>query len=148
VWGHAPWVPASHRRHDDARAEQYLGRDEVGPPLFIVGGARSGTSVGRVLRWRRTHDDVLVIRYDAFTQSPEATFGRVRIPRRAVEPEAVREKHPDPGRWRGDPFLWNEIMPVTKDWRDVTLDEAAAIQNQLAHVMANLGYERYATDVR
>jgi ribosomal protein L34E len=102
-------------------------------------------SLGRVLRWTRDHRNLRMIRYEDFTRRPERTFSGVcEFLKESDEPHAVEEQDPDLGRWKGDPHLWGEIVPATKNWRDfITADEADVIQTTLAYVMDRIGYEPY-----
>jgi hypothetical protein len=104
-----------------------------------------GASTERALRWRERNGNLLMIAYEAFTSSPESEFDAVcAFLDEPVEAEALRDEHPDPGRWRGDPYLWDRIVPVTKDWRDfVSPGEVRAIQDRLGAMMSMLGYDRY-----
>ena len=102
-------------------------------------------SVHRVLEWSRGHENLLMVRYEDFTGHPAREFREIcEFLGEPFEPQAVRESNPDPGRWRGDPHLWGEIVPVTKDWRDhMSWSEADLIQNALSETMTRLGYEPY-----
>jgi hypothetical protein len=102
-------------------------------------------SIERVFRWTRGHGNLRMIRYEDFTRHPAREFERIcEFLREPYEPQAVREGRPDFGRWRGDPHLWGEIVPVTKNWRDyIREDEADVIQTALSDVMGRLGYEPY-----
>jgi Sulfotransferase family len=104
-----------------------------------------GRSTARALRWAASHDDLHLVSYERFTSAPEVAFADVcRFLGEPVEPEAVREPRPDVGRWRGDPHLWGEIVPTTKDWRDfVTATEMSELQERLAPPMRALGYAPY-----
>jgi hypothetical protein len=86
-----------------------------------------------------------MIKYEEFTQHPAAIFEDIcRFLEEPFEPQAVQETDPDLNRWRVDPHLWGEIVPVTKNWRDyMTPAEADVIQRALSHVMTRLGYDRY-----
>lgn len=86
-----------------------------------------------------------MIRYEDFARRPDRTFSGVcEFLMEPYEPHAVEEQDPDFGRWKGDPHLWGEIVPVTKNWRDlITADEADVIQTTLADVLDRLGYEPY-----
>jgi hypothetical protein len=104
-----------------------------------------GASTERALRWRERNGNLLMVAYEAFTSSPESEFAAVcAFLDEPVETAAVREEHPDPGRWRGDPHLWGRIVRVTKDWRDfVSPGEVRTIQDRLGATMSMLGYDRY-----
>jgi hypothetical protein len=103
------------------------------------------TSVERVLTWRGAHPNLEMIRYEDFTRDPAGVFRTVcAFLDEPDEPQAVREPRPDLARWRGDPHLWGEIVPATKDWRDhITAEEANLIQSRLSDIMGRLGYEPY-----
>jgi hypothetical protein len=105
------------------------------------------TSFGRVRRWTRSHRNLAMVRYEAFTTDPGETFAELcGFLGEPFDPAAIEEPDPDYGRWRGDPHLWAEIVTSTKDWRDhMTSDEAALVQDHLADVMDELGYEAYPT---
>jgi hypothetical protein len=104
-------------------------------------------STGRVLDWlARGNQNLLMVRYDDFSRSPQREFARVcRFLDEVVDPSVVVENEPDLGRWRGDPHLWGQIVPVTKRWQDfMSMAEAQHIQRRLAGMMKRLGYPPYA----
>ncbi len=102
-------------------------------------------STSRALAWRDRHDNLMMLSYRRFTESPERAFADVcGFLGEPADPAAVREDRPEPGRWAGDPHLWAEIVPVTKDWRDhVSREEVAIVQDRLRHLMTALGYDPY-----
>lgn len=102
-------------------------------------------SIERVISWTHGHGNLRMIRYEDFTRQPASEFQQIcEFLREPYEPQALIERRPDLGRWRGDPHLWGEIVPVTKNWRDyIREDEAEVIQSALSDVMARLGYEPY-----
>jgi Sulfotransferase family len=103
------------------------------------------TSLMRILTHVEAHQNLLMVRYEDFTQRPAEVFESIcRFLDECFEPRAVEERDPDLHRWKGDPHLWGEIVPVTKDWRAyMSSAEAEIIQGALSHVMAWLGYDRY-----
>jgi hypothetical protein len=103
------------------------------------------TSTSRALAWRDRHDNLMMLSYRDFTSTPEHAFAQVcGFLGEPADPAAVREGRPEPGRWAGDPHLWAEIVPVTKDWRDhVSPDEVSIVQYRLGRLMTALGYARY-----
>jgi hypothetical protein len=105
--------------------------------------ASYAASTERVFGWVAEHANLMMVRYEAFTSYPERELRSIcGFLGERFDPEMVRE--PNPERWRGDPHLWGEIVPVTKDWRDhIEYPEAEAIQTALADVMRRLGYRRY-----
>ena len=146
VHRHPVDVFASYRRR--ASADPNAGWAVLSVDAFCVDWMRSTT---RALRWRDAHENLHLVRYETFTSSPEETFADIcRFLNEPAEPDAVREDRPDVGRWRGDPHLWGEIVPQTKDWREfVTSAEVEAIQRRLDAPMARLGYApRDAADAR
>ena len=106
---------------------------------------RYETSLDHVRRWRREHRNLALVRYEAFTTDPAGTFAQIcAFLDEPFEADAVEEPNPEHGRWRGDPYLWDRIAVVTKDWRDhLTAAEARSIQDRLADVMDELAYEPY-----
>jgi hypothetical protein len=104
-----------------------------------------GTAVVQVLGWTDAHWNLRMIRYEDFTRRPDREFEAIcEFLREPYESDAVTEQTPDLGRWKGDPYLWGEIIPVTKNWRDfITVDEANVIQTGLGQIMDRLGYEPY-----
>ena len=102
-------------------------------------------SVGRVLTWSAHHRNLLMVRYESFVRHPATVFSDIcNFLQEPFEPEAVEEPNPDLDRWRGDPHLWGEIVPSTKDWRDhISTSDVDIIQTALADVMERLGYEPY-----
>lgn len=107
--------------------------------------ASYAASTERVLGWVAEHANLMMVRYEAFTSYPERELRSIcAFLGEPFDPEMVREPNPDLERWRGDPHLWGEIVPVTKDWRDhIEYAEAEVIQTALADVMRRLGYRRY-----
>jgi hypothetical protein len=134
-------VFSSYRRRarDDPAA---VWARQLSPADFCRGYERS---VQRVLRWSETHDDLLMVRYEHFTRQPAREFRVIcEFLQEPFEPQAVLEPNPDPGRWQGDPHLWGDIVPVTKDWRDhMSASEAEVIQSALSDTIKRLGYEPY-----
>ena len=86
-----------------------------------------------------------MIKYEDFTQHPDREFAEIcEFLMEPYESQAVKEEAPYFGRWQGDPHLWGEIVPVTKNWRDyIEPEEADVIQITLSGVMDRLGYEPY-----
>ena len=103
------------------------------------------SSVERVLRWTADQANLLMVRYERFVRHPGEELSHIcGFLEEPFEPQAVQEHDPDLNRWRADPHLWGEIVPVTKDWRDhISRSEARIIQTALLPVMARLGYEPY-----
>lgn len=99
----------------------------------------------RALDWQDQRRNLHMIRYEDFTRHPAREFRTIcEFLEEPFEPQAVREPNPDLNRWRGDPLLWGEIVPATKDWRDhMTAPEADVIQSRLSQVMGRLGYDPY-----
>jgi hypothetical protein len=128
------------RRARDDPAASWAAR--LSPEGFCEGYE---ASVERVLRWADDHRNLRMIRYEDFTRHPARTFEEIcRFLGEPFEPQAVEEPDPDLSRWRSDPHLWGEIVPVTKNWRDyMTPAEADVIQRALSSVMARLGYDGY-----
>lgn len=103
-------------------------------------------STNRVLDWVASgRRNLLMIPYEGFVGAPLEEFARLcEFLEEAFDPSAVEESDPHPGRWRGDPHLWGEIVPITKRWQDyVSVPEAEFIQARLARTMERLGYEPY-----
>jgi hypothetical protein len=103
-------------------------------------------STERVLAWlARGNENLRLVRYEAFTQDPDAEFERIcAFLDEPFEREAVEERHPDLTRWRGDPLLWGPVVRQTRAWTDyVTAAEAEYLQQRLLPVMDALGYEPY-----
>jgi hypothetical protein len=104
-------------------------------------------SIERVLGWVAERANLRMVRYEDFTTHPERELSSIcEFLGEPFDPEMVRERKPDLDRWRGDPHLWGEIVPFTKDWRDhIDAAEADVIQTALADVMRRLGYEPYGS---
>jgi hypothetical protein len=103
-------------------------------------------STERALAWLASgNDNLRLVRYEAFTQDPDAEFERIcGFLDEPFEPEAVEERHPDLTRWRGDPLLWGPVVRQTRSWTDhVTAAEAEYVQQRLRPTMEALGYECY-----
>jgi hypothetical protein len=103
-------------------------------------------STERVLGWlARGNDNLRLVRYERFTEDPDAEFRRIcAFMDEPFEQEAVEERHPDFTRWRGDPLLWGPVVRQTRTWADqVTTAEADYLQQRLRPVMDALGYEPY-----
>jgi Sulfotransferase family len=143
VYRHPVDVFSSYRRraHDDPQAAWAA---ELTPELFSTSYA---ASVERVLRWIDRRPSLRMVRYETFTSHPEQELRSIcDFLGEAFDPEMTMEREPHPGRWRGDPLLWGEIVPVTKDWHDhMDVVEADAIQANLAGVMERLDYPPYSS---
>lgn len=143
VYRHPVDVFSSYRRRgqDDPDAAWAAG---LTPQLFSTSYA---ASVDRVLRWVSTRPTLRMVRYETFTSHPEQELRRIcGFLGEPFDPEMTTEREPHPGRWRGDPLLWSEIVPTTKDWRDhIDVAEADAIQANLAGVMKRLDYAPYVS---
>jgi hypothetical protein len=103
-------------------------------------------SLARVFRWTETgQTNLMLVRYESFTRDAGRTLQAIcRFVGEPFEESAVHEDRPQYGRWRGDPYLWGRIVPVTKDWRSlVTPAETAHIQHRLRGAMNALGYRTY-----
>lgn len=141
VYRHPVDVFSSYRRRakDDPAA---VWAKELTPEDFCKAYS---ASAGRVLRWTHDHENLRMIRYEDFTRDPSGQLRDIcEFLEEPYEAEAVQEPRPDLNRWRGDPHLWGEIVPVTKNWRDyVSAEEAHVIQTALSQVMKRLEYEPY-----
>ena len=133
-------VFASYRRRASADPDASWAR--IAPATFC---SVYRASLLRAVAWRQQHENLAFVRYERFTADPGPTFaGICAFLEEPFDAEAVVERDPSYGRWRGDPHLWAEIVPATNVWTDhVTPEEAASIQAALAEEMAVLGYEPY-----
>jgi hypothetical protein len=105
--------------------------------------ARFEASARRALDWNAAgRRNLLLVSYERFTSDPESSFREMcDWLDEPFEPSALKEDAPQPGRWRGDPQLWAEIVPTTKAWKEfVTPDEADEIQQRLRLIMTAFGY--------
>lgn len=141
VYRHPVDVFSSYRRRadDDQQATWAAG---LTPEDFCTSYR---TSTERVLGWVAERTNLRMVRYEAFTSHPEEELrGISDFLGEEFDREMVLERKPDLGRWRGDPLLWGEIVPYTKDWREhMDGAEADIIQTVLADLMRRLGYEPY-----
>jgi hypothetical protein len=141
VYRHPVDVFSSYRRRaDDDPQAAWAAR--LTPDAFC---ASYRASVERVLEWVVERPSLRMVRYEALTSDPEEELRSIcDFLGEAFDKEMVLERKPDLDRWRGDPFLWGEIVPYTKDWHDhMNAAEAHVIQTALADVMRRLGYEPY-----
>lgn len=92
----------------------------------------------------RRPDAFKLIRYEHFTEQPQAEFGDLcDFLGEKYEPSAVIEERPDDGRYAIDPLLYGAITPSSKDWRQfISLEDGARIETELAPEMIRLRYER------
>jgi hypothetical protein len=140
VYRHPVDVFSSYRRRarDDPQAAWAA---ELTVEVFTESYA---ASVERVLGWAAERSSLQMLRYETFTSHPELELkGICDFLGEPFDDEMTMEREPHPGRWRGDPLLWAEIVPFTKDWRSHRRGEAEAIQAKLAGVMRRLDYAPY-----
>jgi hypothetical protein len=141
VYRHPIDVFTSYRRRaaDDPQAAWAA---RLTPEDFCTSYA---ASTERVLAWVAEHANLMMVRYEEFTLHTERELSSIcEFLGEPFSAEMLRERNPNLDRWRGDPFLWGEIVAVTKDWRDhIEEAEAETIQSALADLMRRLGYEPY-----
>jgi hypothetical protein len=100
-------------------------------------------STRRALAWREDHEDLLLVRYEEFTQTPEPALREMcSFLGEEFDADMAAETRPQVGRWRGDPHLWGPIVARTKRWSDyVSRDEACALGDRLGEEIEALGYD-------
>jgi hypothetical protein len=102
-------------------------------------------SIDKVTREADSGRGLLVVRYEDFTSDPEAEFRRLcEFVGEPFEESALEEANPDTGRTGSDRHLHTAIKTKTKRWEEFLAPEVATrLEDDLADVMARVGYSRY-----
>lgn len=90
-------------------------------------------------------DNILLIRYEDFTNEPEHWFHRIcDFINEPYEANCVRQDAPSLSYWKQDPLLALPISRNTKVWSDhISRTTATLIEMQLVGVMKEVGYASY-----
>lgn len=94
---------------------------------------------------RKAKDSFLLVKYEDFTQKTDIEVKKIcTFLGVCFQKETITEKNPDLTKWKPDPYLFAEIRPKTKNWRDyIRFEDAQYIETQLIAEMKMLDYERY-----